>query len=1061
MEVNFEANIVQRLVASGWVEGTPAKYDAFRALYTEDVVTWVQKSQPESWEKLQRTHGGDASETLLNRLEKELSAKAGSTIKTLRDGFSVPGAGKIQMIQRLPEDRNNPRTIAKYKENILRVVRQVKYNPTRQWEIDLVFFINGVPVSTVELKTGFTQSLGSAKDQYKHDRLPVDPQSKRKEPLLTFNRGAIVHFAMTEDEIEMTTRLAGENTFFLPFNKGNNGRAGNPPNENGYKTDYFIDEICQPDSFIRIFTNFVYLEKTQKVDKKGMPYTKETLIFPRYHQLEAVNKMVADVRANGCGLQYLYEHSAGSGKTNTIAWTAHELISLRNENGNAHFNTVIIVTDRNVLDAQLQDAVQQLDHQFGVIEAIDKKKSNKPKSVQLADAMKAGTPIIIVTIQTFPFALQAIIGEKSLKNKNFGVIIDEAHTSQTGDTAKGLRAALSLESQEKLQDMSVEEFLLELQSSRKMPKNISHFAFTATPKASTFNLFGRLPDTTKKASKDNLPIPFHKYSQRQAIEEGFILDVLENYTHYMTAFKLGKSAILDNKRVDKKMANRQLAKWKTLHPTIVTQKVQFIMEHFRLNVMGLLNHEAKAMVVTSGRAQAVKYKLAFDKYIEDNQLENMKALVAFSGKVKGEQLGSDGEGLDIDFEKEYSEYNLNPDLGNKDLRHLFDESYYRVMIVANKFQTGFNQPKLVAMYLDKKVTGIEAVQTLSRLNRPYPGKDKTFVIDFVNDPQAILDAFKSYDEGAVLSDVQNADVVYDCKAILDEFGIYQTRDLERFKEIRGKAILDANNESLHQKLCAAIVPAADKFNVEFKKLTAEIQNAEKAYAIAFAENDKKAQDIAEKMRSEKTVERESLNRFKTELARFGRYYNYVTQLIEMGDADLENFSAYAKLLSKRLDGVSQENIDLSGLILTGFAIQKTDGAQSGEVKTLEPLKANATQANDREKEFLDEIINRVSDLFGDVSESKAQKYFVIQVVEKVREQSVVMEQVEKNTKEQALKGDLVSAVQLAVVKLMKESNANARVVLSDPESKYKLNNIVYDVLKNEKLRDLVKATFLD
>lgn len=1059
-EVEFEKYIVNKLVANGWLEGQSKDYDQVRALYPEDVIDWVKTTQQEAWEKLVRLNGDSADQVLLDRLDKSLSAKAGGTMKILRQGFDVAGAGHIDMSQAMPEDTRNQKEVDKYHKNILRVVRQLKYCPTREWALDLGFFINGLPVATVELKTDFTQSIDDAIYQYKTDRLPVDPKTKRKEPLFTFKRGAVVHFAMSDSEIAMTTRLNGDKTFFLPFNKGNNGHAGNEPRDDGeYPVAYFWEEICQQDKWLRIFHSFVYVETAEKVDKYGIPYTAETLIFPRYHQFEAVNKMIDDARELGPGHQYLCEHSAGSGKTSTIAWTAHDLIKLRYPDGKPYFHSVIIVTDRTVLDAQLQDAVKQLDHQFGVIETITaNERGGNSKSNRLAKALKDGVPIIVVTIQTFPFAMEAILTEKTLNDRSFGVIIDEAHTSQTGSTAQGLRAVLSLESKEKLENMTVEEMLQEIQNSRVAPKNVSHFAFTATPKHSTISLFGRLKDPSKPESKENPKHSFHLYTQRQAIEEGFILDVLRNYVPYETAYRLGNQEIVD-KRVDKKYARRALGRWQSLHPTNVSQKVEFIIKHFMQNIAKLLNGEAKAMVVTSGRPQAVKYKLAFDRYIKKHNLQGIKALVAFSGKVPGEMLGDDDEysSLGIDPEKEYTEYNLNPDTASSDLRKEFERSEYRVMIVANKFQTGFNQPKLVAMYLDKKISGIEAVQTLSRLNRTYPGKDETYVIDFVNEPQTILDAFKTYDDGAELGDIQDVNVVYDMKNALDEEGVYNQDDLAAFQQARGKFLLSKDTpEALHKKLYSATQRPTDVFNSKLHVLNEAIKKWEEAFDKAHREQDEKSKEYAEAQRSEYTRQREELMRFKTSLGRFVRTYNYVAQLMELNAPELENFAAFAKLFSKRLKGVSPEQIDLSGLVLEGIEIRKNEeDSDEGEKEILQPIRLNESEANDREKEFLSQIISRINDLFGDISSEQGQRHFTTQIVNIAEDNQVVAEQVQKNTKEQALQGDLPDVVKKAIVEAMRSHDDLARALLKDPQSMADYVSIVYDIMKNGDARDLI------
>lgn len=1051
-EVHLETYIVNKLVKNGWVEGHPDQYDPVRALYSEDVVSWIKASQPQVWDKLTRLNGEDAEKALLDRLEKALTVKSGGTMNVIRQGFEMAGCGNIAMSQAAPEDERNNKEVEKYKNNILRVVRQLKYCPTREWAIDLGFFINGIPVATVELKTDFTQAIEDAIRQYKSDRLPIDPKTKRKEPLLTFKRGAVVHFAMSDSEIAMCTELKGDGSFFLPFNKGNDGHAGNKPREDGeYPVAYFWEEICTRDSWLRIFHSFVYVETKEKVDKLGMPYKAETLIFPRYHQFDAVNKMIADARVLGPGQQYLCEHSAGSGKTSTIAWTAHDLIKLRYPDGKAYFNSVIIVTDRTVLDAQLQDAVKQLDHQFGVIETISENlRGGKSKSNRLADALKKGVPIIVVTIQTFPYAMEAIITEQSLKDRNFAVIIDEAHTSQTGSTAQGLRAALSLDSKVQLDQMSLEDMLLEIQKSRVRPKNISHFAFTATPKHSTFTLFGRPANPNMPASDDNKPVSFHRYTQRQAIEEGFILDVLKNYVPYEQAVRLGDDGIND-KRVDKKFARRALASWKTLHPTIVSNKVEFILDHFSQNIAGLLNGEAKAMVVTSGRPQAVKYKLAFDKFIKRNKLEHIKALVAFSGKVEGKLLGDDDEkdSLGIDVDKEYSEYNLNT-TASGDLRNEFERAEYRVMIVANKFQTGFNQPKLVAMYIDKKISGVEAVQTLSRLNRTYPGKDETYVIDFVNDPKTIVDAFKQYDDGAEIESVQDLNVIYDMKNILDNAGIYIAEDLEAFKQARGRSVLGKEaDSSLHKKLYSATQRPTDVFNSKLKILTDAIESWDAAIDKAVSLNDKKAQEFAEIQRSEYATEREGLMRFKTNLSRFVRVYNYVAQLVELGDAELENFAAFTKLYSKRLKGISPEQIDLRGLALMNYQIRPiSDSGYEGVKAELKPIAANESDPSDREKDFITQIIARINDLFGNLSDDVGRNHFTSHIVEIAKKDVNVVDQVNNNTKAQALQGDLPGVVRGATVEAMKSHSELARSLLKDPQNMTTFFGLIYDILKH-------------
>jgi type I restriction enzyme R subunit len=581
-----------------------------------------------------------------------------------------------------------------------------------------------------------------------------------------------------------------------------------------------------------------------------------------------------------------------------------------------------------------------------------------PKSKQLAQALVANTPIIVVTIQTFPYALEAILTEKSLATRQFAVIIDEAHNSQTGSTAQGLRAVLAMESKQNMEEMTVEDLLLAVQKSRVRPSNVSHFAFTATPKHSTLTLFGRIDPV------DNKPKAFHLYTMRQAIEEGFILDVLENYTPFSVAYNLQK-LIDDDKRVDKKQARRALAKWLSLNEINVTEKVEFILQHFSQNVARLLNGEAKAMVVTGSRAAAVKYKLAFDMAQKKQGLLSIRTLVAFSGKVSGKELG---EGFNVDAEKEYTETNLNSEIGSLELRKAFEQQEYRLMLVANKFQTGFNQPKLVAMYLDKKISGVEAVQTLSRLNRTYSGKDQTFVIDFANEPDVILNAFKQYDNGATVEDVQDLDVVYELKRQLDAVGIYNLDDLDTFKKVRAESVLKNQDEAIHKRLYAATQRPTDVFNGKLKNLIDSIQHCENAYQKAHKAGNALFKHQYEHQRSEYTKEREALMLFKTRLGRFVRVYSYIAQLIFLDDAEMENFAAFAKLLAKRLQGIAAEQIDLSALMMTGYEIKTAvmpDGVK--EVLVLKPIKPDDGTGNDREKEFLQAIIQRINKVFGTIA----------------------------------------------------------------------------------------------
>lgn len=1071
-EKHLESYIVQKLAAQGWLVGDTSGYNQDYALYPEDLEVWLKATQKEKWDRLEAMNGAKTRDVVMKRLEAALDKNG--TMHVLRRGFDIAGAGHLDLSEAAPEDKRNETVLRRYAANRLRVVPQLKYHPGRELAIDLGLFLNGLPLATVELKTDFTQSVEHAKAQYKTDRLPVDPVTKRKHPLLTFKRGAVVHFAMSDSEIWMATKLAGDNTFFLPFNKGYDGHGGNPSREDGeYPVAYLWEDICRPEAFLRIFHSFVYVEKKNVVDLKGNWTVKETLIFPRYHQFDAVNSMISDAKEKGPGQSYLCEHSAGSGKTSTIAWTAHDLVKLRTDDGKPVFDAAIIVTDRNVLDGQLQDAVQQIDHQKGLIAAIDRETSSKSKSQQLTEAMLKGTPIIVVTIQTFPYAMEAILTEKSLKDKSFAVIIDEAHTSQTGSVASKLQATLAMSSKTDMAGMSVEDLLLEIQKSRKRPKNVSHFAFTATPKHSTMMLFGRPTDPSLPASDENLPVSFHKYEMRQAIDEGFILDVLRGYIPYKTAFNLGVDMV-DDQRVDGKAAKRALAKWMTLHPTNVTQKVQFIMEHFTKNVAHLLDGKAKAMVVTSSRAAAVRYKRALDGFIETNpDYKDIRALVAFSGKLTGREVMHpnddhlQGDIFTVDEEIEFTEASMNPDVAGQDLRFAFDRPEYRVMIVANKFQTGFDQPKLVAMYVDKKIANaVEIVQTFSRLNRTFPGKDQTFIIDFVNDPEVVQAAFSQYDSGAKIEQVQDPNVIYDMKDMLDEQGIYDDSHVNQFRIARYRfaAVLNAGGETEHRAMFAATQEPTDTYNNRLDGLRAAAQAAEDAFERARLAGNADGMKHAD---HDRLLAAESLGQmaeFKAGLARFARSYSYIAQLIDLGDPDLETFAAFAKLLAKRLDGIPPENVDLQGITLTGYDItanplagagggDEGDGEQGEGV--LQPVGAGGSPAPGSVPVYIQEIIQKLNSLFGEAAPIEDQVSFVNQIVEIARENSVVMAQVGKNSKEDALKGNLPGAVQAAVVRAMSSHQSLATLLLSkDRQALPILEGMIYELLKRGESIDI-------
>jgi type I restriction enzyme, R subunit len=605
-EISFELEICQHLAAHGWLyaEGDAAAYDRARAVFPADVLAWVQATQPKAWETLTKSHGSRAEDTLLARLRDQLDQRG--TLDVLRHGVELLGLKTpLKLAEFKPALAMNPDILERYAANRLRVVRQVRYSPHCENSIDLVLFLNGLPVATVELKTDFTQSIGDAIDQYRFDRNPK-PKGQAVEPLLSFPSGALIHFAVSNKEVAMVTKLAGPATVFLPFNLGDDGAAGNPVNAaGGHRTAYLWEQVWARESWLEILGRYLIAKRDEKKQI-------EQIIFPRYHQLDVIRKLQAAVLSDGPGSKYLIQHSAGSGKTNSIAWTAHFLAELHNAQAKKVFDVVLVVSDRNVIDGQLQDALFDFQRTTGVVATI--KNTEGSKSTALAEALSGNKKIVVCTIQTFPFALEAVRELSATQGKRFVVIADEAHSSQTGDAASKLKALLSPEEVQELSDggeISSEDLLAAQMANRADDGGITFVAFTATPKNKTLELFGTRPDPTRKPAPDNVPKPFHVYSMRQAIEEGFILDVLQNYTPYSLAFKLAHNGQeMTEKEVERNAAMKGIMGWVRLHPYNIAQKVQVVVEHFREFVAPLLKGKAKAMVVVGSRLEAVRWQIA-------------------------------------------------------------------------------------------------------------------------------------------------------------------------------------------------------------------------------------------------------------------------------------------------------------------------------------------------------------------------------------------------------------------------------------------------------------------
>ena len=1018
----FETEVVELLTKhSGYIEGTSQGYDKELALYTQDLIAYVKATSPKAYEKLEKMNGTKVDEAICKRVANQLDTNG--LLYSLRNEIKDKGA-KFKLCQFKPELHNQD-IQERYDANILRVVRQVYYSTKNQNSIDLVLFLNGIPIVTIELKTDFTQAVEVAKSQYKYDRPP------RGVSLLEFNKRSIVHFAVSGDEAWMTTKLAGPKTFFLPFNKGTeDGGAGNPVNPDGYATSYLWDEVLEKESILNIIARYIHLEVKHKENHQGKKIKSETMIFPRYHQLDAVRKLLAHSKDNGAGKNYLIQHSAGSGKSNSIAWLAHQLSSLHSDDEAAVFNSVIVITDRTVLDNQLQETISSFEHKDGLVVGITRDGSNESKSTQLADALERGAKIIITTIQTFPFVLKAIQERTTLKGKKYAIIADEAHSSQTGGTAKQLREVLSAEQIEEGVEISAEDIIIASLESRTASDNLSYYAFTATPKTKTLEMFGVRPDPTQPASATNKPQAFHLYTMRQAIEEGFILDVLQGYTTYKLYYKLEHSDLKKDEEVESKRAKTQIAKWLNLHEHNIAQKIEIICEHFKTNVAHLLDGQAKAMVVTSSRQAAVRYKIAFDKYIKEHNIDQMRAMVAFSGKITDEG-------------KEYTETNMNPELRGRDMRKAFDTNDYQVMLVANKFQTGFDQPKLCAMYVDKKLGGVDCVQTLSRLNRIYPGKEHTFVLDFYNEAEDIREAFEPYYKTTELEDVTDPNIIYDLETKLDGNAIFTSVDVEKF------ALAFFNPKGTQAAMTSAMKPAVDKYKVRYREAQEHIARLKELLAQAKKDKDDASIHNLELELKETNETKSELDIFKKDLVTFVRMYEFLSQIVNYEDEGLEKLWAFVKHLIPNLKSYEPvEVIDISLIELTHYQLhkQKPEDIELNGETVLPGNDPGKAVGRDIELEFLSEIVAKMNDLFeGDFTNDDVLNY-ARTLTDKMRENDRVIQQVTNNSKEQVMIGGFEVALNDAVIDSLDAHKSMATQVLGQDKVRAGLADIVYGLL---------------
>lgn len=992
-EKAFEAYIQETMSERGWTPGSVHLWDKYKALFPDHVINFIKDTQNPLWTQMEKLHGKELPAKLIETLIKERDIKG--TLHILRHGFKYYGK-TFRMGFFKPAHGLNEETLDLFNKNILTVTRQIPCHPTDGSTIDMLLSMNGIPIATIEIKNPVTgQTWTKAVNQYRYDR---DPRA----PLFQFKKGALVHFAIDPDEIHMSTQLSGSNTFFLPFNRGSSPGEiqcgkGNPQHPSGHRTGYFWEDILERESFIDIVGNFIFLEITEETVDDGAggrkKITTETMVFPRYHQLDSVRKLIRAVSHEKTGNNYLIQHSAGSGKTNSISWLSHRLSSLHTGNDEKIFDCVIVITDRKVLDKMLQDAIYQIEHAQGVVKPIDQ------DSRQLAEALVDGTKIVITTLQKFPFIIRGLLHiagaedpddpdassilkakewEERIAERKYAVIVDEAHSSQTGETARELKKILGAGTEQGADESQLdwEDGLNQIMESRGRQKNLSFFAFTATPKGKTLELFGRKGITGK-------PEAFLTYSMRQAIEEGFILDVLKRYTTYKTYFKLLK-AIDDDPKMPKKKAAKKLAKFMNLHPHNIEQKTEIIVEHFRDHIKQKISGRAKAMVVTGSRLQAIRYMLSFQKYISEHKYTDIRPLVAFSGAVKDPDSGIEytepGMNIDVVTGKNISELQL-PDK--------FDSSDYQILLVANKYQTGFDQPLLCAMYVDKRLDGVQAVQTLSRLNRIHYGKEEPFVLDFVNDATGIYLAFKPYFDMTTLCEPSDPNHLELLKHELNTLQVYHWSEVEAFAKIFYLPQYK-QNPSDHARMHKHIQPSVDRYN-------------------ALNEDQKEL--------------------FYDRITAYVNFYSFISQIIPYSDIELETLYSFGRFLIPYLDtGDTAVNPHPEKeVILQYYRIEQTssgaiimDDSETFGVKS--PTAVGTGKLKDEEKP-LSEIIQTLNERFGTEFTDEDRLFF-----EQIKEKACNDERVIQTARANPLDKFELGIVKIIESLMMQRMAENDRIV---------------------------------
>lgn len=896
-ERRFEEDIESFLLTEeGGYTKTTDTYDPAVGLYTNTLISFIQATQPKEWTRFVNTCNSDPVRKFCVAFNN--ACDTDGLISVLRHGFKHRGI-TFRVCYFKPESHLNKTATALYEQNICNVVRQWHYSAENKKSVDMVLVFNGIPIFALELKNQYTaQNVDNAKTQWMYDRDP-------RELCFQFNKRILAYFCVDHTDVFMTTKLAKGDTYFLPFNQGSNGAGndggkGNPANPNGYPTAYLWEDVLQKDSALDIIQKFIHC-KDNKV-----------LIFPRFHQLDVVRKLIADVKEHGTGVNYLIQHSAGSGKSNSIAWTAYRLASLHDENNRPVFASVIIVTDRTVLDRQLQDTISSFDHTLGTVETIGEGKTSK----DLRDAINGGSRIIVTTLQKFPVIYSEV---ENTAGKGFAVIVDEAHSSQTGSSAIKLKTALAdteqaLREYAEIEGKAEDEIdrndkLLQEMIVHGKHKNLSFFAFTATPKGQTLEMFGT-------ELSDGSFHPFHVYSMKQAIQEGFIMDVLQNYMTYHTCFKIAKT-IPDNPEVPASRAAKVIRRFEELHPYNISQKAQIIVETFLSTTAKAIGGKGKMMVVTSSRLAAVRYYHEVKRYIEEKGYTNVDVLVAFSGAIKD---GGD----------EYTEGSLNV---RKDGSHISEEQTkaefhenFNVLIVAEKYQTGFDEPLLHTMIVDKKLRGVKCVQTLSRLNRICPGKNDTFILDFVNTADDIQEAFQPFYQETSLSQEVNVDLIYKLQKELKAYNVYSVNDIEAFC-----GIYYSNKKqdcTMMGKMTSALKPVADRYNV-------------------MAEDDR--------------------YNFRRQVRSYIKWYGYISQVCRMFDADMQKEYVFCSYLLRLLPAESGKMIDLEGALrLEFYKLEQTFKGDIGlmdQSGVYEPASGKG-KAVPEQKEPLEEVIQKINELFA-------------------------------------------------------------------------------------------------